>query len=153
MAVLLPRVVQADDRRGYLRDSTQHHRRAGARPAEELNMIDLQPNEDQQLVVDATLAFLAQELSVGRLNPKEKRADAESKAWPRMAELGWFGILVPEAQGGMGFGSADAALLFREFGRYVLSPSVLATVAAARIASLGGRTAIAEALIAGTRKA
>jgi alkylation response protein AidB-like acyl-CoA dehydrogenase len=35
----------------------------------------------------------------------------------RMAELGWFGILVPEAHGGLGLGFAEMSVVLQELGK------------------------------------
>jgi alkylation response protein AidB-like acyl-CoA dehydrogenase len=51
----------------------------------------------------------------------------------QMAELGWFGILVPEAQGGLGLGFAELSVVLQELGKGLLGDPVVAT------AVLGGR--------------
>jgi alkylation response protein AidB-like acyl-CoA dehydrogenase len=51
----------------------------------------------------------------------------------QMAGLGWFGILVPEAQGGLGLGFAELSVVLQELGKGLLGDPVVAT------AVLGGR--------------
>ncbi len=55
--------------------------------------------------------------------------------WQRMAELGWVGLMVPEAQGGAGQGLLEMMVVLEEMGRLplpgpFLSSAVLATSAA-----------------------
>ncbi len=55
--------------------------------------------------------------------------------WRKMTELGWVGLLVPEAQGGLGMGMVDLVVIMEEMGRVPLpgpyfSSAVLATLAA-----------------------
>ncbi|HMC43336.1 MAG TPA: acyl-CoA dehydrogenase family protein, partial [Acidimicrobiales bacterium] len=58
--------------------------------------------------------------------------------WQKLAGLGWLGLLVPEAQGGLGLGLVDAVVVQEELGRALfpgpyLSSAVLATLAARRL--------------------
>ena len=52
----------------------------------------------------------------------------------RMAGLGWCGIVLPEAHGGLGLGCAEMAIVLEELGRGLLAEPLAATVV------LGGRT-------------
>jgi len=65
--------------------------------------------------------------------------------------LGWFGVGFSEAVGGAGLGLVEEMLLQRECGRYLVSPSVLATVLGAHVAVQSGDTVLAGAFIAGER--
>lgn len=58
--------------------------------------------------------------------------------WTRMAELGWAGLTVPEAHGGLGLGAVDLIVLLEEFGRS-LCPLPLAStdLAVAALTALG----------------
>ena len=58
--------------------------------------------------------------------------------WSRIVELGWTGLLVPEAHGGLGLGLVDAVVVLEEMGRVAfpgpyLASAVVATVAARRL--------------------
>ncbi|MHB8594115.1 MAG: acyl-CoA dehydrogenase family protein, partial [Acidimicrobiales bacterium] len=58
--------------------------------------------------------------------------------WSTMAELGWLGVLVPEAAGGLGLGLVDLVVLQEELGKLpfpgpLLSSAVAATLAAVRL--------------------
>jgi alkylation response protein AidB-like acyl-CoA dehydrogenase len=52
-------------------------------------------------------------------------------AFSRLAELGWVGLALPEAQGGAGLGWVDLVLLFEETGRTLFPSPLLATTLAA----------------------
>jgi alkylation response protein AidB-like acyl-CoA dehydrogenase len=51
--------------------------------------------------------------------------------WQKMAELGWFGLGIAEAQGGLGLGYRHLALLYEELGRFLTPLPVLGTLLAA----------------------
>lgn len=53
--------------------------------------------------------------------------------WPQLAELGWLGLHVPEADGGSGFGLPELAVVLDELGYALTSGPVLPTVTAAAV--------------------
>jgi alkylation response protein AidB-like acyl-CoA dehydrogenase len=83
---------------------------------------------DEQVGLQSTVrAFLAD-----HVDPRRSLDDA---VWLRMVELGWAGLLVPEANGGAGAGLLEAMVVMEELGRACapgpyLSSAVLATLAA-----------------------
>jgi alkylation response protein AidB-like acyl-CoA dehydrogenase len=93
-------------------------------------MWDLLASEDERIIADTVREFLAAEQPLARLRPGAAPVDA----WPAMAELGWFGAGLPEAAGGTGMGLVAEALIQRECARYLVSPSVLASVLAGHVA-------------------
>src|SRR5690554_4374792 len=95
-------------------------------------MVDLIPSEEQQLIVDSVAEYLVAELPLSRLRPGQPGKD--SGQWSRMGELGWFMLSVPEAQGGLGLSAIEEALIFRQLGRHLLSPNVLASVIGVHVA-------------------
>lgn len=112
--------------------------------------MDLLPDEAQQEIIDQTAAYLAAELPLGRLHdleePGEQLADA---AWRSIAELGWFGLGLPEGDGGVGFTLAEEALVLREIGRALGPPALLASVLGARVAARSGDSGLRDAILAG----
>src|SRR5262249_54467298 len=59
--------------------------------------------------------------------------------WAPAAELGWFGLHLPEEYGGAGFGLLEQAVVVEELGRAMAPGAYLPTVhAAAVIAREGG---------------
>jgi alkylation response protein AidB-like acyl-CoA dehydrogenase len=73
--------------------------------------------------------------------------------WATMADLGWLGVLVPEAAGGLGLGLVDVVVLQEELGKLpfpgpFFSSAVAATLAAVRL----GVDEVLEDLAAGRRR-
>jgi alkylation response protein AidB-like acyl-CoA dehydrogenase len=93
-------------------------------------MWHLIPSDDEAMIADSVREFLAAEQPLERLRPNARPRDA----WSQMVELGWFGVGLPEAAGGAGMGLVAEALIQRECGRYLVSPSVLARVLAGHVA-------------------
>jgi alkylation response protein AidB-like acyl-CoA dehydrogenase len=62
----------------------------------------------------------------------------DETTWRRMAELGWLGLLVPEAHGGAGLSWVDVIVLLEATGRALLPSPLLSTVlATAALAQYG----------------
>lgn len=72
----------------------------------------------------------------------------QPELWKELAELGWLGIAVPEAQGGAGYGFAELAVLAEEMGRTLFPSPFLSTVvmAAGLVEALGEDAQKAELL-------
>lgn len=117
-------------------------------------MIDLIPDGDQQAVADSVAAFLAEKLPVERLDA-ERRPGAvrEHALWSELAAIGCFALGRPEALGGVGLSLAEEALAFREYGRHLVTPSVLASVLARELADRSGDHALAGRIAAGEQRA
>jgi alkylation response protein AidB-like acyl-CoA dehydrogenase len=81
---------------------------------------------DQQLPLDRILAWSVDPATIDR------------GLWKKMADLGWTGLTVPEAQGGLGLGAVDLIVLLEEMGRS-LCPLPLAStdLAVAALTALG----------------
>ena len=73
------------------------------------------------------------------------------EVWAQVVEMGWTGVLVPEALGGLGLGMVDLLPILEEMGRVPFAgPFLSSTVAATRAAVLLGLDDRAAALAAGT---
>lgn len=98
--------------------------------------MDFGLSDDQQLLQQSARDFLGRQCTPAFVR-EVMRPDHDG--FPRsfhnqLAELGWTGLLVPEAHGGLGLSMLDLAVLAEEMGRAVMpgpffSSSVLATVA------------------------
>jgi len=116
-------------------------------------MIDLIPTSDQQDVADTIKSFLQDNLPVERhRTDRGRRGGHEFEAWTGLAGLGCFGLSLPQEQGGVGMGMAEEVIAFREYGRFLVSPSMLATVLAVRVAADAGLEVL-PALLSGQRRA
>lgn len=116
--------------------------------------MDFLPNDEQQQIIDSVRDFFAAEFAVERLRPERLAQDDGGRSkWAAIGELGFFGLGLPERLGGVGYTLAEEMLLFREAGRFLVTPALLAQVLGARIAAEAGQTEIAEALLAGHARA
>jgi alkylation response protein AidB-like acyl-CoA dehydrogenase len=112
--------------------------------------MDLMPSEDQTAIAAAAASFLTGRLPMTRVRELIDRADpVDAAAWLAVADLGWFGLGLAEADGGIGYGLAEEAMLFREIGRSLVPGPFLSTVLGARVAVDGGASDIASAVLAG----
>src|SRR3954465_5461072 len=99
--------------------------------------MDFMFSADQDALRDAVRAFLQTEAPKEYVRRMAEHDDAgiPPEMWRKIVELGWTGLLVPEAQGGLGLGLVDAVVVQEEMGRAVFpgpyfSSSILATLAA-----------------------
>jgi alkylation response protein AidB-like acyl-CoA dehydrogenase len=86
----------------------------------------------------------ARELLASRYRPETVRALAADERgftdeqWAELAELGWPGVVVPEADGGLGLGAVELVVIHEEIG-YALAPSpLLSTISAALLLVAAG---------------
>ncbi len=99
-------------------------------------------NEEQVMLKDSAAGFLAEKATVAHL--RELRDSASERGfsdevWREIADMGWCGIAIPEAYGGLGYGYTGLGLVLEQMGRNLtaspLQSSIL--VAATVIAELG----------------
>jgi alkylation response protein AidB-like acyl-CoA dehydrogenase len=91
-------------------------------------MIDFGLSEDQEALQRAAREFLARECPPALVRETAKQPDGVPRAlYRQMAENGWFGLLVPEKDGGLGLGVLDLALVLEELGRVVAPGPFLGT--------------------------
>jgi len=97
-------------------------------------------NEDQTMLRDTAKDFVASEAPVSHMRALRDANDATgfSRAlWKQFAEMGFTGILIPEADGGLGLGHVEAGVVLEEIGRN-LSPSPFLATAVAAVEALKG---------------
>jgi alkylation response protein AidB-like acyl-CoA dehydrogenase len=113
-------------------------------------MIDLLPSPDQQQIIDSVAGFLAHEFPLERLRPNAVgKHMRERDRWLDLAAQGWFGLGVSAEEGGAGFTVVEEMLAYREFGRFLVTPSIMATALAAHLASAAGDLELAASLVNG----
>lgn len=109
--------------------------------------------EEQEMVRDSFARFLDENSSSERVRKAmDEGGGFDPALWSGLAELGAFGLRVPEEAGGMGLGTFDAVIIMEEAGRTLASgPLAEALVAARLLGQLGGDAgaAMLEAAIAG----
>jgi len=112
--------------------------------------MDLLPTSEQQQIIDSAVAYLDDRLPLQRLKNLFPRPEVlSSESWQELAGLGWFGLGLDDAVGGVGAGPSEEILLFRELGRVVAPPRVLFTAVAALAAASAGEGALAEQIASG----
>jgi len=110
-------------------------------------MLSLLPTPEQEQIASATRDLLAASWPIERL--RAAGANAGTARWQELAALGAFGLGLPEQHGGLGLSAVEELMVFREFGRFLLPPRVLASVLGARLAALTGKADLATSIIAG----
>jgi alkylation response protein AidB-like acyl-CoA dehydrogenase len=94
-------------------------------------------NEEQSMLRDAAKAWVAEKSPVTAFRKLRDSGSADGfdpAAWKEMCEMGWAGILIPEAFGGSGLDMLTMGLVLEETGRTLtasplLSSAVIATSA------------------------
>jgi alkylation response protein AidB-like acyl-CoA dehydrogenase len=103
-------------------------------------------SNDQQMMRDNFARFLDQHSSIARVRAAQP-AGFDPGLWTGLAELGAFGLRVPESAGGLNLGLLDAAVLMEEAGRTLVSGPLAETLVATRLlAGLGGGDLLNRAL-------
>jgi len=94
--------------------------------------MDLTLGPEETAVRDAIRGVLAERLPLARVRAVVAAEPGFDEAlWREAAALGWFGLGLPEAAGGAGYGVAEEMLLFVELGRALTPGPWLGTVLAA----------------------
>ena len=117
-------------------------------------MIDFGLSEEQEALQRAAREFLARECPPALVRETAKVPDGVPRAlYAKMAALGWMGLVVPEAGGGLGLSTLDLALVLEELGRAAAPgpflPTQLVIHALLRAGSAAQRTAWLPRLVAG----
>jgi alkylation response protein AidB-like acyl-CoA dehydrogenase len=101
-------------------------------------------NEDQTMLRDTAKPFIADAAPVKHLRSLREDATGFSRdLWKQFAEMGFTGIMVPEAHGGMGMGHVEAGIVLEEIGRN-LTPSPFLTTAVAAVEALKASGRLSE---------
>jgi len=107
--------------------------------------MDFLLTSEQDEIVSSVNTFLGTELPHARRRELlAEGAVVDDDLWRKCGSLGWFGLGLGEAVGGVGYGLTEEALLFREIGRHLAPGPYLATVLAARVASGPQQSAILD---------
>jgi alkylation response protein AidB-like acyl-CoA dehydrogenase len=112
--------------------------------------MDLLPSVEQEEIIRVVQAFLQSELPIQSI--RERRNDVtpiDANIWKKCGDLGWFGLGLDEALGGVGYGMAEEALLFRELGRNLASGPFIGSALGARVAAMAGDTTLRDAILSG----
>ncbi len=96
--------------------------------------MDFQLTEDQQALQSGVRSFCDGRIPVEQLPEIVEQGGFDRDLWREVAEMGVFALRVPEDDGGVGLGAADAVLVFAELGRRLVpGPTIWTHLAAGRI--------------------
>jgi alkylation response protein AidB-like acyl-CoA dehydrogenase len=102
-------------------------------------------SEEQTMLRDGAKAWAAEKAPVSALRKlRDQGAEFgfDPAAWTEMGEMGWAGVIVPEAYGGSEFGYRSLGLVLEETGRTLTaSPLVSTALIGASALTLGGTAA------------
>jgi alkylation response protein AidB-like acyl-CoA dehydrogenase len=98
-------------------------------------------NDDQAMLRDSAKSFMAGEGAIGQQLRHWRDTGCTDgfghALWKQFAEMGFTGILIDEADGGLGLGHVEAGIVLEEIGRN-LTPSPFLVSAVAFVAALKG---------------
>ena len=98
-------------------------------------------NEDQVMLRDSARGFMAEEGAIGKQMRHYRDTGCSdgfgTGLWKQFAEMGFTGILIDEADGGLGLGHVEAGIVLEEIGRN-LTPSPFLVSAVAFVEALKG---------------
>lgn len=102
--------------------------------------MDLDFSEEQVMLRDTTRG-ICEQLVPGPVVREMENSETGflPEFWQQLSELGINGLGVPEAFGGMGWGSLEMAIVYEEFGRSLApSPHFVSSVLSAKVLELAG---------------
>jgi alkylation response protein AidB-like acyl-CoA dehydrogenase len=90
--------------------------------------------DDQQMLRDTARSFMAEEGAIAKQLRHWRDSNCKDgfghALWKQFGEMGFTGILVPEADGGLGLGHVEAGIVMEEIGRNLTpSPFLMTAVA------------------------
>jgi alkylation response protein AidB-like acyl-CoA dehydrogenase len=95
--------------------------------------MDLTLNADQLALRSGIREYVAGRWDADRLRAATADPAPGGEDWKELAELGVFGLTVPEAHGGMGLALSDAAIVFEELGAALVPGPLVPTILAAGV--------------------
>lgn len=98
--------------------------------------------EEQNLLKESARDYLKDNASVALMRKLRDENDSNRyspQVWSSMAEMGWAGLIIPEAYGGMGFDYVGMGQILEETGRNLTSSPLLSSaVVSASLINLAG---------------
>lgn len=113
-------------------------------------MSTLLKTEDEVMLADAARGFLDDAAPIGHLRKmRDEGRSFDPDLWRQMADMGWTGVLVPDAAGGSDMGHAAAGVLAEEMGKTLvtspfLSTAVIAATALRQVADARAQDALRQ---------
>lgn len=115
--------------------------------------MDLLPTEEQSEIISTVRAQLNSDFALSALADRDGQSEVlDASLWNQCAELGWFALGLDEADGGIGYGLVEEALLFEELGAHCTPGPFLATVLAAHGAAFAGGSDLVAEITSGSKR-
>jgi alkylation response protein AidB-like acyl-CoA dehydrogenase len=95
--------------------------------------VDFELSDDQVALVEGIRSLLQGRFGIEAVRALEASDGVERIAWRELAETGVFSLVVPEQDGGVGLGYADAVLVFEELGRALVPGPIVDSFLAASL--------------------
>jgi len=96
--------------------------------------MDFELDADQESLQEGVRAFVEGRVPLDTVRELEAAGARVDRAlWAELGEMGVFSVALPEDQGGLGMGVAEAALVFEELGRGIVPGPLVGTALAAGI--------------------
>ncbi len=113
--------------------------------------MDFDFSPDQLALRDAAREFLDDQCPTSRVRAAHESAHGwDPELWAAMVDLGWVGVALPEADGGLGFGLVELAVLIEEAGRHTVPAPWTPAAIAISVGSRIGDSELVTAVLAGT---
>jgi alkylation response protein AidB-like acyl-CoA dehydrogenase len=114
--------------------------------------MELSPSPEQEALASAVERFCQEQVTPERLAAWEREPRRiDTACWRSIAELGWFGLGIPESQGGSGQGLVEVATLLQACGRGLIPRGVINAIRAGwALAQLDSRAPELAAIARGT---
>ncbi|MDQ1430505.1 MAG: hypothetical protein QOF40_1107 [Actinomycetota bacterium] len=93
--------------------------------------MDFELTADQESLQEGIRAFIDGRFPLDAVRGIEAAGALDRGRWQELGETGVFSLTLPEADGGLGFGISEAALVFEELGRALVPGPLVATLLAA----------------------
>ena len=94
--------------------------------------MNLDFSEEQDMLRNSARQFVSTECNKAKVRELEKSKEGYSpEIWRKMADLGWFGLMIPDKYNGMGMGLLDLMVVFEEIGKNILPSPFLVNTALA----------------------
>ncbi len=101
--------------------------------------------EEQTMLRDSARAFMADNAPITQLRKLRDTNDGDGYSkpvWTKFADMGFTGVLVPEAQGGLGLGMVEAGVVMEQIGHQLTaSPFLASSVVAVSLIRQAGTAA------------
>ena len=82
--------------------------------------MDLSLNEEQKMIAESAVVFLQEKSTTAQVRKvSETEGGLDRALWQEVVEMGWCGVALPEAGGGMGLGLRELTLLQEQMGYHL----------------------------------